>query len=80
VRHRRLLQIGGRAGKNERGKWGGGGGRLGAAWRKGKLSEREGPERGGQQHGAKDVAGNGPGRWARTATLLRKQGREAGRG
>jgi hypothetical protein len=45
VRRWRLLQIGERAGENERGKWGG---RLGAAWRKGNGREREGLGRGGR--------------------------------
>jgi hypothetical protein len=45
VRCQRLLQIGGRAG---------------AVWRKGNLRERECPESGTRQHGAKDAASNGP--------------------
>jgi hypothetical protein len=38
----------------------GGGGRLGAAWRKGNGREREGSGHGGRQRGMKEVARNGP--------------------
>jgi hypothetical protein len=39
----------------------GGGGRLGAVWRKGNGRESPPPpRRSGRQHRAKDVAGNGP--------------------
>jgi hypothetical protein len=82
VRRRRLLQIGGRARENKRGKWGGGG-RLSAVWRKENGRERApGSAVGSTDRRVRMASGNAVeggsarSRWRQAG----KQGRAAGRG